>query len=74
MKTLLCTGLLLLSGCTIVQQSEDEAHRRFFDAVGPEYRAYVSGDARLDDAAKKRRLGTVDDYEKFLAEKQKAAK
>lgn len=56
MKRTRLLPFLLLAGCVL---PPTEAERATFDAVAPEYRAYVEADATLAPDAKQRRLDTV---------------
>ena len=51
--------LVLTCGCSL-QDAYVNADRLTYQAVAPEYRAYVKADEKLDDEQKARRERTVD--------------
>jgi len=55
------SSLLWLTGC-VVQKDYVAADKATFDAIGPEYRAYVESDPKLDQDQKARRLRTLESW------------
>ena len=77
MKTIVTlVAACLLCGCSALtpDKSSVEAHRNFYNAVWPEYADYVGRDAKLDDAAKARRMRTGVAYTRLLEQEEKALK
>lgn len=56
-------ALLVLSGCSGLNDAYLRADRATFDAVAPEYRSYVERDAQLDANERQRRLDTLTTWE-----------
>jgi len=50
------------------------ADRETFNAVAPEYRAYVEADANLSDVQKERRYRTIDTWQSRVEAAEGAAK
>lgn len=61
---------LALAGCCPTKAYLDSA-KATWGVVGPEYKAYVSSDAKLDDASKTTRTRTADLLTKMLEEATK---
>lgn len=55
-------ALLALTSCSGVSDVYTAADRATFDAVAPEYSAYVQADAALDEASKATRLRTIETW------------
>jgi hypothetical protein len=79
--TLLCFLLLLLpthlTGCSVLTAPEGTyvaADRATYDAVAPEYCAYVTNDPSLDDEQRARRRRTVDTWRVRLEAAEGAAR
>lgn len=60
-RTLSLCGLLLAS-CNGVADTYVKADRLTYEAIAPEYRAYVLADELLDEDAKARRLLSLDTW------------
>jgi len=70
MKKLLFVPLLLALawGCQAVDKATLYAARETWKVVGPEYKSYVNGDAKLDDSSKATRIRTADMLTDLLEE------
>lgn len=64
--------VLALTGCTLPDRAFVEAVDKSWQAVGPEYRAYLEADGTLDDATRAQRLGTATGFS-MLIERAKNA-
>lgn len=62
---------LATSGCADLQTVYVEADRLTFEAVAPEYRAYVEADEGLDDRQKERREKTLEAWQRRIEEASK---
>ncbi len=51
--------VICLSGCSVVNQGLLESSQAFYDAVAPEYGAYVENDNRLDEDERENRKRTI---------------
>jgi len=62
-KWIIASAFLLLScgGC-VLNKDYVKADQATFDAIAPEYRAYVESDAKLDADQKTRRLRTLESW------------
>lgn len=60
----MCGLLVLLASCA--SDAYVMADRATFDAVAPEYRAYVQADPALDEATKANRLRTIETWQERL--------
>lgn len=69
MRFALALTLTLASGCTIAP-AYVTADRATFDAIAPEYRAYVDADPELSLEKKTRRRGTIDSWDARLREEE----
>lgn len=58
-------ALLLLAGCSTCPDLVN-AERKTFDAIAPEYAAYVEADASLSRADKDTKLATVAGWDRTL--------
>lgn len=67
LAAVLFTVVLVLPGCTVPERAEMVAFAQGWKAVGPEYKAYVEGDAKLDDAQKASRRDTIALLDKVVA-------
>jgi hypothetical protein len=63
--------LVISCGCTL-QGAYVAADKATFDAVAPEYRAYVVADQKLSPEQKKRRGRTLTAWEARIAEGEKS--
>jgi len=61
-KRTLAIAFLFLSSCGMVQQNYVLADGATYDAIAPEYRAYVEADTRLDAEQKARRIRTIESW------------
>lgn len=73
MKRLLIVPILFLCSCC-PQKAYLTAAKANWEVIGPEYRAYVSGDAALTDEVKATRLRTAELFTKLLEEATVEAK
>ncbi len=63
-------AVLVSTGCTI-SPAYVKADRATFDAIAPEYRAYVHADPILSEAEEQRRERTLSAWEARLSEMEK---
>ncbi len=69
MRFALVLSVALFSGCTIAP-SYVKADRATYNAIAPEYRAYVDADPKLDQSEKTRRRGTLQSWDARLSEEE----
>jgi hypothetical protein len=62
-RLLYVAGLICLAGCVGPDPVQTRADRATFDAIAPEYRAYVEDDATLTEEQKARRFTTIETWE-----------
>ncbi len=70
---LLCAGLLFLPGCS-TQSAYVAADRETYEAIAPEYRAYVEADPKLTPKQKGRRERSVESWGGRLTEAESGDK
>ena len=61
---------LCAPGCAMPGAAFVRAERATFDAVAPEYRAYVAADERLSPEQKDRRLRTVETWDLSIGQQE----
>lgn len=59
--------LLVLAACGTPPKLFVEAERATYDAIAPEYRAYVAADQSLTELEKQRRQNTLSRWDESLA-------
>ena len=55
-----------VSGCGSINQQLVQASEAYLNATSIEYLEYVNADSKLDADAKKRRVATVDDFQRAI--------
>ena len=61
---------LCATGCAMPGAAFVRAERATFDAIAPEYRAYVAADERLSPGQKDRRLRTVETWDLSIGQQE----
>jgi hypothetical protein len=64
--------LVLVGGCALPDRAFVEAVDKSWQAIGPEYRAYIEADRDLDEATKAERLGTATGLSTLIERAKKA--
>lgn len=74
MRSLLLVSLsaLVLCGCGSIAKEYVSADRDTYEAVAPEYRAYIDTDSELTDAEKALRHATLDSWEYRIKQAEEA--